>query len=363
MNCRERFLTVLSGKTPDRVPILATFTPQVARLFGEKLGLPYEPEDSFLSTRVSHTEMLLHLGNDAVIVGPCRPTAFPTKTLPNDRTLDEWGFEAETHGYYGEIVARPLSHVTNVEQLNQYNFPDPLAPGRYYLAQKQIEKYKHDYAIVGDLEASIFELAWNLTGMEKFIMDLATEEDYIPLLLDRIEAYTTACGLKLIEMGADMIWTGDDVGMQSAMLLSPALWRKNFKPRMKRMFQAFRDVNPNIKIAYHSCGCITPIISDLIEIGLDALNPLQPRALGMDLAILKERFGDSIVFFGAVDVQEILPHGTVKDVEEHVKNVIGAAGSKGGLIIAPAHNVQPDTPTENVQAFFNAVFKHGIYKA
>ncbi|MDD5017707.1 MAG: uroporphyrinogen decarboxylase family protein, partial [Eubacteriales bacterium] len=306
MNSRERFLAVLNNQKPDRIPVVATFTPQVADIFAEKFGLSNKAEDSFMADRISYTDILLKLGNDAVLVGAGRAKNCSTKKIEGNRKIDEWGFIIETHGYYGEIISRPLSKVMNIDDLNKYNIPDPLADGRYDSALMNIDKHKNDYGIIGELEACLFELSWCLVGLEKFIIDMAIGEEYIQVLLDRVLEFSTTCGKELIKLGCDMIWTGDDFGTQQGLLISPELWRENFKPRMKKMYDEFKILNPNIKIAYHSCGSIQPIIGDLIEIGLDVLNPLQPLAKDMGLKQIKEKFGDKLVLFGGVDVQEIL---------------------------------------------------------
>ncbi len=360
MNSRERFLTTICGGIPDRVPVVANLTEQLAEKLAAELHLPIEMQDSFLATRISHREILLQLGNDAVLIAATRAKNSPTQDLGNGRVRDEFGIEYETCGLYSEAVVRPLSHCESVADLDQYQLPDPLALGRWDFSAEAVNHYKDSYGIIGDLEASIFELAWNLVGMEKFMIDLMTEEEYVEVLLDRIEAYSTACGLKMIELGADMIWTGDDVGTQTAMMISPDLWRQAFKPRMARMFAAFKKANPNIRIAYHSCGAIAPIIPDLIEIQLDILNPLQPKATGMELSELYKRYHDKLVFFGGIDVQGVLPNGTTQEVEEEVLRCLKATDRGKHYIIAPAHNMQPDTPVENVYAFFQALKTHGI---
>lgn len=189
-------------------------------------------------------------------------------------------------------------------------------------------------------------------------MDLYTEEPYIEPLLDKIEEYATGCGLTMIDLGADMIWAGDDVGTQNGMMISPAIWRERLKPRMKRMFDTFRKRNPDIKIAYHSCGSIREVIPDFIEIGLDILNPLQPLAANMEFSSIYNEFSDRLIFFGGVDVQNLLPKGSIQDIKNEVRRLIEA--SKGErYILAPAHNIQPDTPVENVLALFEAVEEYG----
>jgi uroporphyrinogen-III decarboxylase len=164
-----------------------------------------------------------------------------------------------------------------------------------------------------------------------------------------------AIGQALIQLGADMIWAGDDFGGQNGMIIAPETWRQRFKPRIKFMFESFRKINPNIKIAWHSCGSILPIIPDFIDIGLDILNPIQPLAKDMDYRLLKERFGRDLIFFGGIDVQQLLPFGTPEQIKEAVRERIKILGANGGYIVGPAHNIQDDTPIENVLAFFDAV--------
>ncbi len=359
MNSRERFIAAINGEKPDRVPIVANLTEQLAEKLAKELDCEVQMEDSFLATRISHRDILLKLGNDAVLVAATRGASSPTATLPNGNVRDEWGLEYKVVGLYSEAVVRPLASCETTADLDRYSFPEALDEGRWAFASEIIPRYKKDYGIIGDLEASIFELAWNLVGMEKFIMDLATEEEYIPVLLDKIAEYSTLCGLKMIDLGVDMIWAGDDVGTQKGMMISPSMWREYFKPRMKKMFDAFKQRNPGIKIAYHSCGSITPIIPDLIETGLDILNPLQPMAEGMELSGLYHHYSDKLVFFGAIDVQGVLPNGSAKDVEREVIRCLKATDGGKKYIIAPAHNMQPDTPVENVHAFYDAVRKHG----
>ncbi|WP_206811918.1 uroporphyrinogen decarboxylase family protein [Paradesulfitobacterium ferrireducens] len=359
MKPRERFLAAVNLQEPDRVPVFANLTPQVAEKLGKKMGLPYAAEDSFLSTRISHTEILLELGNDAVGIGPGREK--PTIRLEDGRLKDEFEIIYQTVGLYDEAVVRPLAECETIDDLNRYQLPDPLAPSRFELAEKMVARYQENYAIVGDLEATIFELSWNLVGMEKFLMDMAMGKEYLFELLDRVAEYNTKIGVRLIELGADVIWMGDDFGTQQGMMISPAMYRNIFKPRQRKVIKDFKEANPNVKIAYHSCGSIVPIIEDLIEVGVDILNPVQPQAKGMDLALFKEKFGDRIAFLGGVDVQGVLPNGTPADVEEEVKQRILAAGKGGGYVLAPAHNIQPDTSLENIYAMYEAVKKYGTY--
>lgn len=357
MTHRERFLSTLEGRKPDRKPVLGHLTIQAAEALAPVLHKEVGFVDSFLATRISHRDILLALGNDAVTVGATRGT--PTVTLPNNDVRDEWGITYRTIGFYGEAVGRPLSNCESAEDLERYLFPDPLAPERWALALSEIAAYRAEYGLVGDLEACLFELAWNLVGLQKFLMDLYGGEEYIEPLLDKIADFSTACGLRMIDMGVDLLWAGDDYGTQKGLMISPELWRKYFKPRYQKMFKAFRARNPQIKIAYHSCGAIRPLIIEYIDIGVNFLNPLQPAAEGMEYASLYATYGDVLGYFGGMDVQGILPFGTEEAVRREVRRLLSVGDENTRFILAPAHNIQPDTPVENILAFFDEATHFG----
>ena len=358
MTHRERFMAVMNGQKPDRIPIVGNMTVQEAEKFSQMWGLDVDFVDSWIGTRISHREILNKLGNDAVIIAATRGT--PTRTLPNGDVEDEWHMVYHRVGLYDEIVKRPLSECETVEDLNAYQFPDALAPQRWAFAEEIIPRYKNEYGIIGDLEAAIFEIAWNMVGMEKFLTDLICDEEYIDPFLDRLEDFATKCGVKMVELGCDMIWCGDDFGTQNGMMISPDLFREKFKFRYERMWRKFKEINPNVKIAHHTCGSVIPIIPDFIEIGLDFLNPIQPQAKGMNLAELYAQYGDRLGFFGGVDIQGVLPHGSLEDVRNEVHRVMDAVRHGNNFIIGPAHNIQADTPVENVIAFYEESIKYGV---
>lgn len=359
MNSRERVLKTINREVPDRPPIFANFTPQVAEKMSKYLGEPYEePLDSLLSTRISHMDLLTKLGNDCVGIAACSPKDFPTKEIGNGILLNEWGMKFIDQGIYYEFYEYPLAHAQTKEDILNYHFPDPMAEGRFDEAQKTIEKFRDTHAIVADLETSFFETSWYLVGLEKLLMDMAFGEAYIEVLFDKVMEVNVPIGKKLIEMGADIIWAGDDFGGQNGPLISPDMWRHYIKPRIKEMFEEFRSVNPNIKIAWHSCGSIIPIIPDFIEIGLDILNPIQPLAANMEPQFLKDNFGKDLIFFGGIDIQRLMPKGTPEEIKAEVKRRNDILGKDGGYIIAPAHNIQDDTPIENILAFFEAAVNY-----
>ncbi len=158
-------------------------------------------------------------------------------------------------------------------------------------------------------------------------------------------------------MGVDMIWVGDDIGVQHNMLISLEMWRTFFKPRMANFIEELKRINKNVKVAYHSDGNIMDMIPDLIDIGLDVLNPIQPAS--MDPAILKKKFGNQLCFWGSIDEQFTLPFGTTNDVVNEVRNRVDTIGKNGGLILGPTHHVQLDTPIANFYAMVDTIKNYG----
>jgi uroporphyrinogen decarboxylase len=355
MNSKERTLQAIQHRQPDRPPLYVSLTPQVAQMLCEYLGHPYEePADAMESARISHMRLLTSMGVDIVAIAPTVPLTAPTVVLPDGRIKNEWGMVFRNAGIYSEFSEYPLADAANEGDILNYPFPDPEAQGRFDLALRMMETYSGKFGVIGDVETMFFEMSWYLTGLEKFLTDLLTGAEYQALLMDRIMEYIIACGKKLILMGVDILWCGDDFGTQNGMLIDPDTFRKVFKPRIKYMFEEFRKIRSDIKIAWHSCGAILPIIPDFIEVGLDILNPIQPLAQGMEPQYLKKTYGKDLVFFGGIDVQHLLPFGSPQMIRDEVRRRIDILGKEGGYIVAPAHNIQPDTSVENILALFEA---------
>jgi uroporphyrinogen decarboxylase len=271
---------------------------------------------------------------------------------------DEWGIGWHPvpydtpygTGHYTEMVMHPLA---DDEAIEDYVPPDPNRPELYVESERVIREFKDEYWMVGATVTTIFECAWGLRGYEKLLLDLALRPELAERILDIPYQYHLTAARRLVELGVDMIWIGDDVGTQRGMLISPKHWRKYLKPRMEAYIVSLKAINPDLKVAYHSDGNIIPIIPELVEIGLDILNPIQPAC--MDPAKLKEEFGDRLCFWGSIDVQHTLPYGTPEEVRQEVLRRLETIGRNGGLIIGPTHHVQLDTPPENFWAMIDAI--------
>jgi uroporphyrinogen decarboxylase len=356
---KERVLTALEHKEPDKVPKVSSFTPEFANKLREHFNMK---KDSYEFLGVSKPDLELKLGNDILLTGQGWANSY-YKSLDEGYT-DDWGIswklvEYNTKngkGKYTEIASRPLD---DNGAINSYIPPDPTVEDNYKSSKELIDAYGNEYPIMGVIVCTIFETAWALRGLEKLMIDFIKDEELANKILDIPFNYHLYAGKKLAKLGVDLIWTGDDMGGQKEMVISPGLWRKYFKTRMAKLYSELKSINPNLKIAYHSDGYIYPIIDDLVEIGLDILNPIQPKS--MDPYLLKKRYGKELSLWGTIDIQETLPFGTTKDVENEVMERIKNLAPGGGFIISPTHHVQIDTPLENFLTFWNTAEKYGKY--
>ena len=354
MNSRERVQMALSHEEPDRCPMQISFTPEFAnrlaeemKLGGEKIHNPHGGGNTYELERALGEDMLL------TSVGWANSYYHEESTY-----VDEWGIGWKSLPYttpfgvgrYTEMFSHPLEEDSAIDN---YTAPDPNRPELYLEPEWMIKQFKKDYWIVGVTVTTIFECAWGLRGFERMLSDFALNADLAERILDIPFQYHLTAAKKLTEMGVDMIWIGDDVGAQNSMLISPKMWRKFLKPRMAKFIGELKAINPHVKVAYHTDGVVYPIIPDLIEIGLDVLNPVQPAS--MDPARLKKEYGNSLCFWGSVDEQHTLPFGTPAEVKSEIINRLNTIGKEGGLILSPTHHVQLDTPMENFWAMVNTI--------
>ncbi len=354
MKHRDRVQMALAHEAPDRCPMQVTFTPEFADRLRSDLQLkgrkPHNPHGGG-NTYVLETA----LDEDVLLTSVGWANSY---YLSGEPYTDEWGVGWRLQPYttpfglgaYTEMIHHPLADERAVAA---YQPPDPNRPELYVEAARALADFKDEYWITGVTVTTIFETAWALRGYKQLLMDFVVNPDLAEHILNIPYRYHLAAARKLVEMGVDMVWLGDDVGMQTGMLISPRLWRKFFKPKMAAFIAALKAINPQVKVAYHSDGNVSAIIPDLIEIGLDVLNPIQPAC--MDPAELKRNYGDRLCFWGSLDEQSTLPFGTPEQVRGEVLKRLGTLGQGGGLILGPTHHVQLDTPMENFWAMINTI--------
>ncbi len=344
----ERVKTAIAHKEPDRIPVFASFTSELADKLRNEFNLN------------SDEDIGIWLGNDIIQIGIGIETSSSYSTEP--KYICPWGITwrkvMNQYGSYSEIETSPLAG--DESKLEAWHIPDPTEKSQYISMQKAIDRYSGKVWIAGSCRCSLFESAWYLRGMDSFLMDLLTNEEYVNSLLDKIIEFPRHALKEYIRMGVDMVWIGDDVASQQGMMISPEIWRKFIKPRYKRLFEEFKEANPEIIIAYHSCGDCSMIIPDLIEIGLDVLHPLQPLAI--DPVVVKANYGNQLALMGGLDIQILMPNGKPSDVCEETIRLMNGCGKNGGFIIGGAHHFQKDTPTENIRAFYKTVLQDGSYE-
>ena len=272
----------------------------------------------------------------------------------NAQWTDEWGTRwghAE-----GGVGASPLDHpIKDWSQLDDYlhwKVPDPLAPGRLDSVKAALEMHGKTKYCVANIHFSLFERLHNLRGMQNTFADFCTNEDEVRRLLDALAEYLIALTRSWARLGVDAVFYTDDWGTQKSLMISPAMWRSFFKEHYRRLFAEAHRLG--LDAILHSCGNVMGIVPDLIDVGLDVLDPLQPDA--MDVAEAARRFGGHLAFCGGIDVQNVLPFGSPQQIKDGVRRLIDTLGRPFGnsLIVAPANTMTPEIPLANFRALFEA---------
>jgi uroporphyrinogen decarboxylase len=316
------------------------FHPDTARRLGDLLEIPSGRVGAIMGDDVRQA----WVGNNHAMEGIVHERDGETH-------VDAWGVEWIKSGPFNQIRRSPLQDASP-EQIRGYRFPyariDPL------LSNMAAAAALADRHFIGcDVSPCLFEMTCRLRGMENALLDLAAGAAPTRLL-ERAGAFCLALARAACQrFPLDWLWTGDDVGGQRAMLVSPQCWRALIRPHLEPIFAVGKA--RGLWIAYHSCGAIRPIIPDLIEIGLDVLNPIQCNCPGMDPVALKREFGAQLAFMGGIDTQSLLPGGTAAEVRRETERLLAAmTDGGGGYILAASHTIPPETPLENIFAMYEA---------
>jgi uroporphyrinogen decarboxylase len=349
MTSRERLITAARRQTPDRIPRVILLESYVHDQLQQRLG----PEG-----------LVAMLKEDVAGIGPA-----PTR-LVNDysryftqpgMTWDEWG-RGRVWDSVGQYAAYfyPLERAESVDEIACYPWPDLDAPYRYAGLEKRVDElHARGYAVCAHLAETVFEVAWQLRSMDRLFEDISQQDEKAVVLLDHITDRRVAAIQACVRAGADMIQLGDDVAMQNRLLMSRRMWRGWFQSRLKRVIDAAREVREDVIIEYHSDGKISDLVGDLMETGVDILNPVQPECV--DHAWVKATYGGQLSFSGGLGVQSVLPFGTTEEVREHTRRAIETLGAGGGYIVGPSHVIERDVPLENIHAMLDAIDEFGGY--
>jgi uroporphyrinogen decarboxylase len=368
LTSRERVLLTLEHKEVDR-PVLdlggsdcTTITRWAYRALAERLGFE-GLEERIWSRRFGSVlvdpDVQRALGVDVRPI-TWRPSSREVaRRIDESSYVDEWGLLYKSDGRYFNIARNPLAAAT-LADLESYDWPEPEDPARVEGVAQEARWWREnsDYALLGPgVGCTLFEMAWYLRGFERFLMDMASDKEFAHALMRRVLDIRKRQYGRFLQEAAphlDIVYVADDIAMQSGPLMSPAMYREMVKPYHAEYFAFIKEMS-GARLFYHSCGGLFPFLDDLVSIGVDILNPVQVSAKGMDIGLLKSRYGGKLVFWGGLDTQRILPRGTPGEVAEaagELKRVLWS--DRTGFALSAVHNIQDDTPAENVLAMLEA---------
>ena len=382
MNSRERLNLALNHQEPDRIPfdlgatVLTSIHHKSYAALRKHLGLPeVKPQivDIFQQIVTVDDDMRDLLKVEVRDVAPRSSATFHIDIKEMEGYTyfyDEWGIGwkmPKEGGWYFDMFDHPLKDAQTIADIENYPWPNPVDPARF---QGMAERARHAAEVegqavfMGGLSAGIMEMAAWMRGFANYFSDFAMNEKLLIALMSKVMELKMAYWDKaLAEVGdcVDAIGEADDFAGQFRMLISPATYRRMVKPLHKQLFD-FIHARTKAKIFFHSCGSIRPVIPDLIEIGVDILNPVQVSATGMDSAELKREFGKDIVFWGGgVDTQRVFGSGTPQEVSDDVRRRIDDLAPGGGFVFATVHNIQGNVPAQNIMAMWDTLQQYGKY--
>lgn len=346
MTPRERILTAVAREVPDRIPADYKAEPEVNQAMMKRLGLSsYDELLNYLQVDVRRIEPL-H-------VGP------PDKVLGEDITEDYWGIRAKrvtaSHGTYSMYIETDIWHAETIEDLEKHSWPT-CDIFDYSVMKEQCEKYP-EHAILFE-GSDLFTRPCILRGMENMMLDMALRPELAHYIMEKFTSFYCEDLTRALEAtngGFQLYCEWSDFGTQESLLMSVPMWREFISPYLKRLIDICHS--GGVKFMLHSCGAIRDLIPDFISLGVDILDPIQVMAKGMEPAGLKKDFGDKICFHGGLCTQSTLPFGTPEAVRDEVLDRVATLGVGGGYIIAPSHNIQPDTSCDNILAMYDSALR------
>jgi uroporphyrinogen decarboxylase len=388
MTPRQRVLRALDHREPDRVPVDFLAAPEI----WDRLSVYFHADTREIDTGgyfSAEREWLLRrleidcrlISYDMFCAPPARiikpsadvdwwlslarstPNRMWRQVLPDQTSYDIWGHHIRTidnpTGVYEEFASYPLQEATTTAELSHFDWPEPdwweVATLKDALEKVNPGQAHHLRFRAG----SVFESSWQLRGMPEFMMDLGLNPDIPLYIMDRLcEVIVENTRRTLAAAGdqIDMVYFYDDVGAQNGLMISKNMWKKFIRPYHLKIIETARQFNK--PVMYHCDGAIYPLVEELIELGIDVLDPIQPSAKDMHPDKLKQEFGDRLCFHGGIDIQETLPRGSPDDVAAEVAERVGRLGKGGGYILSSSHHIQSDTPIENVMAMYQTSLRY-----
>ena len=342
----ENYRSIARRTGYERMPVHFSMCPSLRKRFEEY---------------VKETGFVYHTVTSGIpdLVPVCAPTdtfrQYYSHSFKEGTVIDRYGVAHEPGSEYAYHMTKmyfPMEKLDSPEQIYAYPLPDYRGADASAQAEAVRRAHAADLVAIGDMQCTVWERAWYMRGMENLMVDMMTEDPIAEAILDRVTEIAVLRAESCARSGVDVLFLGDDVGMQHTVMMSEELYCTWLKPRLSRVIAAARAINPDVIVFYHPCGFVTPMIPHLIDAGIDVLNPVQPEC--MDFAEIHEQYGDRLSFHGTIGTQSTMPFGSPEEVRREVFRNLDIAGERGGLFVAPTHLLEPEVPVENVAAYIRA---------
>lgn len=342
MRPKDRVHAALRKEPVDRVPVFMWLHPDTKTRLSDILEVPPAALDFVFGNDVRQTWVNNNYAMEGIV-----------HEHDGEGHIDDWGIEWVKGYSFNQIKSYPLAEADGDAVLD-YQFPYEKLP-KLMQPMDEVAARGEDYFIGCDVSPCAFEMYWRLRGMENTLLDFALNKKLASAFLQKCIDFAAFLSREAIQRyQLDWLWTGDDVAGQNSMIISPEMWRELIKKPLRDLFDIGKRAG--LYVAYHCCGALRPIIPDLIEMGLDVLNPVQCLCPDMEPLDLKREFGDQLAFMGGLDTQELMPRGTTADVHRETRRLIdGMTSDGGGFILAATHTLPPETPLENIFALYEAL--------
>lgn len=364
MNSRERVKECLKHMEPDRVPVDFWASKEIKSRLMKHFGVAdLEPVLQRFGVDFRYIDGPVYVGPELAV----HPDGCKEDPLGVPRRIVQYG-EGEKSGTYSEVAAYPLAHAESVDEIESYSKWPKSDWFNYEIVREQARRARETGKVVvfmGDRLNRCAQLkpAMYLRGVEQILIDIYINPEMATAIFRHLTDFYAEYARRALEAAGgtiDILFTGDDFGMQENTLLPLDKWRAFLRGGFKTLIDIGHQFG--CSVAHHTCGYVTPLIPDFIECGLDILNPIQPDVRGLDLRAIKQEFGDKICFHGGISIQRTMPYGTPGDIRNEVGERVDVLAPGGGYIFCTAHDIQADTPIENIEALFDAYRDLGTYR-
>ena len=344
---RENILKVLRRTGLEKVPVDFVLCESQIEDFERRTG--HRDYESYFG--LSHRSFQMNAQRNFA----SGPELFKRESVPDSTIFDEYGIghsKGSEFAFHMTRMHHPLKGA-DINEILDYPYPTVPEGELQNLTEKVKELWSLGLASFAFMQMTVWEASWYLRSMEELMIDMMMQDEKATALLDLITQFAISKARTYAKAGVEILSLGDDIGTQDSILIDVGLWETWLKPRIAKVIDAARQINPDILIFYHSCGYILPFIDQLIEIGVDILNPVQPECMSFDE--VHNQYGDRLSFWGTLGTQELLPFGTKDEVMQTTISRLQTCGEAGGLVIGPTHMVEPEVPWDNLSAIIEGV--------